>query len=98
MSTHNICCVLHKVSTIFWKDAYLGLNILLLLLKIKQVVCFEQFLLTDAEIDSCDGYIGVIEEFGEPYKSHICILSCTLKYLSAEGFAKAVGTDIPDRF
>lgn len=63
MSAHNFDCVLHKVSTIFWKYAYLGLNILLLLLKIKQVVCFEQFLLTDAEIDFSDGYIGVVKEF-----------------------------------
>ena len=91
-------CVQHTVSTIFWKDAYKGLNILPLRLEIKQVVGLQKFLLADAEIDFCNGYIGVVEEFGEPYKSHICILSRTLKYLSAEGFAEAVRTDIPDRF
>ena len=63
MSTHNFDCVLHKVSTIFWKDAYKRLNILPLRLEIKQVVGLQKFLLTDAEIDFCDGYIGVVEEF-----------------------------------
>ena len=91
-------CVQHKVSTIFWKDAYKGLNILSLRLEIKQVVGLQKFLLANAEIDFCDGYIGVVEEFWKAYKSHICILARTFKYFSTECLAKAVRTDIPDRF
>ena len=73
-------------------------NIMSQQLKIKQIVSLQKFLLADTEIDFCNGYIGVVEEFGEPYKSHICILSRWLKYLSTEGLAEAVRTDILDRF
>ena len=31
--------------------------------------------MADVEIDFCDDYIGVVEEFGEPYKSHIFLIT-----------------------
>jgi len=61
------------------------------LLKIQRIIYFPQFLLSQPQIPSGDGGVGMIEEFSKFYERHLAVLPGHLHNLATKGFAEAMG-------